>query len=166
MFGRVSTGWRGLAAATLLTGALFGVAACGDDDDDSAATEPRPTNTLSSGGAGETPTVRATASDDEDGEGGESLTLTTPDDNRFDKAELKAAANTNITVEYRNDSAIPHNVHFFDGKDATAASLGATDVITGPGKEDSVTFKTGGPGRYFFHCDVHPAQMTGVLVVQ
>jgi plastocyanin len=28
------------------------------------------------------------------------------------------------------------------------------------------TFTTPGPGRYAFHCDVHPATMKGIMVIE
>jgi plastocyanin len=84
----------------------------------------------------------------------------------FQPAELSAPANTVVTVTYSNNSTLPHNIHFFAGSDQNAPSLGATQVQTGPGKTDSVTFTTPSqPGDYFFWCDVHQAAMKGTLHV-
>lgn len=95
------------------------------------------------------------------------LQITTPDDTKFDTDRLEAPAGAEITVNYLNDSSIIHNIHFFAGTDANAASLGATDLVAGPGNTQSVTFTTPSqPGEYFFRCDVHPDQMKGTLVVQ
>jgi plastocyanin len=84
----------------------------------------------------------------------------------YTKSLLSAPAGTLVRVEYLNDSPIPHNIVFFAGPDASAPRLAATEVSTGPDDLQVVEFTTPAqPGRYFFHCDVHPAQMTGILEV-
>lgn len=84
----------------------------------------------------------------------------------FEPQMLEAPAGTVVQVDYLNDSSLPHNINFFAGSDATAQSLGATDVVTGPGKLESVTFTTpSAPGDYYFWCDVHQAAMSGMLHV-
>lgn len=84
----------------------------------------------------------------------------------FDPAMLEAQAGTVVQVDYLNDSSLPHNIQFFAGSDSTAASLGMTDVATGPGQTKSVTFTTtSAPGDYYFWCDVHQAAMSGMLHV-
>jgi plastocyanin len=71
-----------------------------------------------------------------------------------------------VTVRYLNDSDLPHNIAFFEGADATASRIAATEVVTGPGNLQEVTFTTPAePGSYYFHCDVHPVQMQGTLEV-
>lgn len=85
----------------------------------------------------------------------------------FDPASLDAPANSVIQVDYLNDSPVPHNIHFFNGSDSTADSLGMTEVVTGPGASESVVFTTpSAPGDYYFWCDVHLAAMSGTLHVQ
>lgn len=116
-----------------------------------------------------TGTVEPTATDTATGTPGGSTTLeiSTPEDNVFDTDRLEAPAGTEVTVNYLNDSPVIHNIHFFAGSDANTESLGATELVAGPGSTQSVTFTTPDePGEYFFHCDVHPAEMTGTLVVQ
>ena len=93
------------------------------------------------------------------------LAITTPDDTRYDKDTLDAKAGASVTVTYTNDSGILHNIHFFNGSDASAPSLGATKLDSSKTPQ-TVTFTAPStPGQYFFHCDAHPAQMTGHLVV-
>ncbi|HVL32676.1 MAG TPA: PQQ-binding-like beta-propeller repeat protein [Actinomycetota bacterium] len=99
------------------------------------------------------------------GEGEETLSITTPDDSRFDTDELRAPASTSVTVNYLNDSELPHNIHFFRGESSSDETLAKTDVETGPDNRQSVTFETPSPGRYLYICDVHPQQMRGFLVV-
>ena len=84
----------------------------------------------------------------------------------FDPAMLEAPAGKVVLVTYTNDSNLPHNINFFNGADATAPSLGKTEVKPGPGDVQSVTFTAPTtPGDYFFWCDVHGNQMTGTLHV-
>jgi plastocyanin len=74
----------------------------------------------------------------------------------FDPATIDATAGATVTVNYTNDSALPHNIDFFSGKDQTSTSLAKTDV--------TFTVPTT-PGDYFFWCDVHTTAMTGILHV-
>ena len=84
----------------------------------------------------------------------------------FTPNTLTAPANTTVTVTYTNDSKLPHNIRFFAGPDHTAPSLGATERVRGPNATRSVTFTTPAqPGSYYFLCNVHPAEMDGILQV-
>jgi plastocyanin len=85
----------------------------------------------------------------------------------FDPKTLDAPAGTVIQVDYLNDAAVPHNIQFFAGSDATAESLGKTEVVSGPAATESVIFTTPtAPGDYYFWCDVHTAAMSGTLHIQ
>jgi plastocyanin len=81
----------------------------------------------------------------------------------FDKTKLTASAGT-VKIEFDNkDGGIPHNINVFDGKDASAKSLGATALEAGPVKQVlTLDLKA---GSYFYQCDVHPTTMTGTLTV-
>ncbi len=118
------------------------------------------TGTASTGGTSTSRTPSA-------GGGAVSLSISTPDDIHFDKSTLSATAGNQVTLTYTNNSDIPHNFHLFDGGDATAKTLATTDVKAGPNDVETVTFSAPTkPGKYYYHCDVHPTQMTGFLVVQ
>ena len=84
----------------------------------------------------------------------------------FDTKELHAPPGGSITIHFTNEDAVPHNVVVFDGGDATAEPLFRGDLLTGPGTSADYTFEAPPPGSYFFHCDVHPTQMTGTLEVK
>jgi plastocyanin len=85
----------------------------------------------------------------------------------FTPNTLTAPANTSVTVNYNNNSNLPHNINFFNGQNNSAPSLGATEVVTGPNAPRSVTFTTPAQaGSYFFWCDVHQSAMSGTLQVQ
>lgn len=82
----------------------------------------------------------------------------------FDPTSLTATS-TSVTIHFVNDDAnIPHNVAVFAGADANAPPIVHADLLTGPGEED-ITLTLPGPGTYFFHCDVHPTQMTGTITL-
>jgi plastocyanin len=84
----------------------------------------------------------------------------------FQPTQLTAQGGGQITIHFDNkDAGTPHNVAVFKGSDATAPVLFRGDIITGPATKDE-TFPAPPPGSYFFHCDVHPQQMTGTLVVK
>jgi plastocyanin len=85
----------------------------------------------------------------------------------FNTNTLTAPAGAQVTVTYTNNEAgVPHSWHAFNGADSSAGTLAATQIITGPGTMDSVTFTAPTQtGNYFFWCDVHPTIMTGNLVV-
>lgn len=94
-------------------------------------------------------------------------TATTPDAPlAFAQTMLQAPAGAEVTVNYLNDSSVPHNIAFFQGADATAPRIAATEVMAGPGNQQTVSFTAPAePGSYFFHCDVHAQQMTGTFEV-
>ncbi|HUG49182.1 MAG TPA: plastocyanin/azurin family copper-binding protein [Candidatus Limnocylindria bacterium] len=94
------------------------------------------------------------------------VTTTQEDPLAFEPNQLSAPAGTEVTVVYLNDSNVLHNIHFYAGPDRSAESLGATELVTGPGAEEQLSFTTPEePGDYFFVCDVHP-DMTGTLTVE
>jgi plastocyanin len=100
--------------------------------------------------------------------GANQLTVSTPANAplSFDTTTLTAAAGAQVTVQYTNDSSLPHNWHLFDGADANAPSLAQTPIKSGPGDVETVQFTAPTqPGSYFYQCDVHPTMMTGQLVV-
>ena len=80
----------------------------------------------------------------------------------FEPNVLEMPAGAQVTVNYLNDSNLPHNINFFEGPDSSAPSLAATAIVTGPGALESITFTTPTePGTYFFWCDVHLNAMVG-----
>jgi plastocyanin/heme-degrading monooxygenase HmoA len=93
------------------------------------------------------------------------LTITTPDDIHYDKDTLNAKAGSPISVTYDNKSPIIHNIHFFNGADATAGNVPGGSTKLGKQDTQTITFGPLPAGTYFFHCDAHPTQMTGKLVV-
>jgi plastocyanin len=85
---------------------------------------------------------------------------------KFDKSEITVPANTEATINLDNKDTQPHNVVVFNGADATAPKLNDGQPIASPNQKVKYTFKSPGPGTYFFHCEIHPAQMTGKIAVK
>jgi plastocyanin len=85
----------------------------------------------------------------------------------FDTDCLAAPAGTAFTITFDNkDAGMLHNIHIFSdnpAQDPNAQSLFVGDLVTGPA---TATYDVDAQpaGTYFFHCDVHPAQMFGTFV--
>lgn len=87
-------------------------------------------------------------------------------DNRFDKKEIIAGPNAEITITLVNNGRAKHNIHFLDKKGGTTLAPGAEgEIIDGGGMTTTVTFTTPGVGEYYFLCDLHPDQMNGTFRV-
>jgi plastocyanin len=87
---------------------------------------------------------------------------------KFDKDTITVKAGSQVTLKFaNNDTGVPHNWAAYT--DSTASTLipgGKTEVCTGPCEEEITFTAPDQPGDYFFRCDIHPATMTGTLVVQ
>ena len=127
---------------------VVAVAACGGDDDESSDEPPAEETTTedTGGGGGDTATIMLAA--DPNG------------DLAFDQTELSAAAGE-VTIEFMNDSGIPHNVEV-EGNGVEEVS----DTIS----EGSTTLTLNlEPGEYEFYCAVpghREGGMEGTLTVE
>ena len=83
----------------------------------------------------------------------------------WDTSTLSAVAGQPLTLTLDNKDSLAHNIHFFKGADATGADVAQTDIATGPTTQ-TLNFGPLDPGDYFYHCDVHPTQMTGTLTAK
>src|SRR5205085_7354122 len=82
----------------------------------------------------------------------------------FDTKELHFPADTKVSLHFTNDDvSVQHNVAIFTDE-TQSKSLFQGAVITGPG---SIAYAVPPiqPGHYYFHCDIHPKQMNGTLIV-
>jgi len=90
----------------------------------------------------------------------------TATDNKFDKAEIVAGPNAEITLTFVNDGAAKHNLHVYDKQGGATLAPGAEGaIIDGGGTSETLTFTTPGVGEYYFQCDLHPTQMNGTFKV-
>jgi plastocyanin len=137
---------RRLLLLLLTTLALVvAVAACGGDDDDEGSEEPAAEETTGAGG-GDAATIMLAA--DPNG------------DLAFDQTELTAAAGE-VTIEFMNESGIPHNVEV-EGNGVEEVS----DTITEGSTSLTLTLE---PGEYEFYCAVpghREGGMEGTLTVE
>jgi len=82
---------------------------------------------------------------------------------KFTAASLSGPADEPFRVELDNqDAGVPHN---FTIRDATGADLFAGDSFSGP-EVRTYDVKPIAAGTYRFICTVHPATMTGELIVR
>ena len=86
----------------------------------------------------------------------------------FNKDCLAGPVNRRFEITFDNQEAVPHNVAFFEGNDASAPRIlpeSDTPVFPGP---QTVKYQLPAlkAGTYFFHCDAHTGSMTGQLVVR
>ena len=85
-------------------------------------------------------------------------------DERFEPEQLDAPAGA-ITLTFDNqDADILHNIRFYEGADADGRFVRKTDLERGP--EVQTLELNLEPGTYFYDCEVHPASMTGTLLVR
>ena len=78
---------------------------------------------------------------------------------------LTGLAGQELTVNVDNqDDAVLHNFAVYDGPDSEAELIAATELENGP-VEQTLTFGPLEPGEYYYNCEVHPAQMEGILTV-
>lgn len=81
---------------------------------------------------------------------------------QFDKDSLEILANTEISVVFENQEAVPHNFAIYETEAATQQVF-ATEILNTPGEAEG-TFTSPGPGTLFFRCDVHPTMSGDVIV--
>jgi plastocyanin len=82
----------------------------------------------------------------------------------FDKKELDFPADTKVSLHFTNDDVgLAHNVAIFQDKTLSTTLFRGT-VITGVA---SIPYAIPPlkPGNYYFHCDIHPEQMNGKVIV-
>jgi len=83
---------------------------------------------------------------------------------QFSTDTLNFPADTKVSLQFaNNDVGIAHNVAIFTD-DTLSTTLFRGQVITG---QASIPYAIPPlkPGNYYFHCDVHPAQMKGKVIV-
>jgi plastocyanin len=80
----------------------------------------------------------------------------------YDVKELKVPAGAAITVSFKNQDKVPHNMDFTVDQ-AGSQTFYKQDPLPGP-IASTYQFTSPKAGTYYYHCDVHP-NMTGTLLV-
>jgi len=82
----------------------------------------------------------------------------------FNTKELHFPADTKVQLKFTNDDiSVPHNVAIFTDP-SQSTNLFRGTVITGPASFPYAVPPLK-PGHYYFHCDIHPQQMNGTVIV-
>ena len=85
---------------------------------------------------------------------------------KFVETKLTLTAGVPVKMTFDNkDSGTPHNFVLFPGQDASGPPLFEGEVVTGPAVATYTFTAPGKPGSYFFHCAIHPTEMTGTVDV-
>lgn len=85
-------------------------------------------------------------------------------DERFQPRQMEASAGP-VTITFDNqDEGVLHNIRFYEGSNADGRFIRKTELERGL---DVQTLQLDlRPGTYFYDCEVHPAGMTGTLVIR
>lgn len=164
--------FRAIACLAAIVAALGLVACGGDDETTTAADTAAETTETPSGDTGATGAEEgATGATGDAGDSGEATTLQIAADPsgalEYTKTDLTAPAG-NVTVEFTNESPIPHDVVFSEpGGEAGGEQIGGTDVVSEGSASTELTDLE--PAKYQFWCTVPghlEAGMKGTLTVK
>jgi len=140
-----------LAASAVLVVSVSALTACGSDDNKS------------------TTSITTAASRSSDGTSvaaGPEIKMIPS--TKFEKTDITIDAGKTVTITVNNtDTGVRHNFALYKTKeyaDAVRDELAKTEICTAPCKQTADVNLTA--GKYFFHCDVHPSQMTGTLTAK
>jgi len=83
----------------------------------------------------------------------------------FDQSNITVPAGAEITINFDNTDAMPHNFALYTDSSA-AVVVFRGQIVMGPATAVYKFTAPSTPGIYFFRCDVHPTLMTGTFVVK
>lgn len=95
---------------------------------------------------------------------GEPVTLQLVAENiSFDQDTLTVPAGAQVTIEFENRDALPHNFSLYE-TDAAEEAIFQGEIMS---QDTTYEFQAPDePGTHFFRCDPHPTQMQGQFVVE
>ena len=83
----------------------------------------------------------------------------------LDRIETTAGTTVSVTLD-NQDVGVIHNIAFYRSQDSSQPIPGAATQLQAGPVVQQVSFVAPEPGAYYFRCDVHPTQMSGVLEVK
>jgi plastocyanin len=83
---------------------------------------------------------------------------------QFDVTELRFPAEQEVSLVFENQEEVPHNVSLYTDESASEAIF-VGEIQPGEG-EITYEFTAPAAGEYYFHCDVHPQQMFGTVIIE
>ena len=95
--------------------------------------------------------------------GAQHLTEVTTD-NKYSQTSFTVKTGQPVELTLTNNGQAIHNWHLLNVKDADGKDI--LTPLVDAGKSATIDFTINTPGKYDFHCDVHPTEMTGTLTVQ
>lgn len=145
----------GMTTKRMITGVLVAAlfllgTACGDDDDETAGSQ---SATTAAGAATTIPQLTTAAPQTTTTAAATAANTITIQDFAFQGID-NARANAGWTITNRD--SVPHTVSATDGSFVWRVEGGQTGTFN----------RTLAPGSYPIRCDIHPARMTGTLVVR
>lgn len=90
-------------------------------------------------------------------------------DDFFDPTEYTVASGATVTFEITNNGAGTHNMRIAgpDGEYQTDDDAVSDPLVFSAGDTGTIVWEVpASPGAITFHCDFHPAEMTGTITVQ
>ncbi len=121
-----------------------------------------PADQVGGGGGGASPAPGGSAAPTGSAPAGEATAITVGTDTgsalEFDPTEVSAPPDAPVSVEFVNESTVPHNLTFGEPINQ------ATSTVVQPGASETLEFTTPGEGAYTFVCTLHPG-MEGTLQV-
>lgn len=144
----------GLALAAVLAAACGGDASVSDDE---LGIEPGATaTTVDDHGRGDGAADNCTPS-------GTALTVTV-ENLRLDRSCLAAPANQAFTLTFESKDSVNHNLVLLESHSSLEPFFRG-EIFTGPGRRVYNVAAVARPGRYAFHCEIHPSQVQGTFIV-
>jgi plastocyanin len=153
--------------ALAVSAALIFAVACADDDDEVPPPTPTPPDVTPAATIAPQPDSPQPL-EDEVVEAVDGVIDVTMGDNFFTPNNLKAPLGEPLTIRLVNEGRAIHNLRIAgaDGEWNTADDIVSDPAMVAGGETAVVEWTPEIPGAYTFHCDFHPTEQGGQIVVE